>query len=37
MLDVAVQAEPDWDDGADWDMLGEAAVRIAISSSRAST
>ncbi|MBY8824090.1 rRNA maturation RNase YbeY [Sphingomonas colocasiae] len=30
MLDVAVQTEPEWDDGADWDMLAEAAVRIAI-------
>jgi probable rRNA maturation factor len=30
MLDIAVQAEPDWDDGADWDSLADAAVRLAI-------
>lgn len=30
MLDVAVQTEPDWDDGADWDSLADAAVRLAI-------
>lgn len=33
MLDVAVQAEPDWSDAADWDRLADGAVRTALAHS----
>ncbi|MES2498355.1 MAG: rRNA maturation RNase YbeY [Pseudomonadota bacterium] len=30
MIDVAVQAEPDWDDGTDWEVLATEAVTAAL-------
>jgi len=30
MIEVAVQAEPDWDDGTDWDQLATEAVTAAL-------
>jgi len=30
MIEVAVQAEPDWDDGTDWEILATQAVEAAL-------